>query len=67
MYNIDLLKKFNSCPIGFSNHSIDNDVAKSAILLGATIIEKHTFLLTIKKVLTQNFSLSMKSFEKFRV
>ena len=30
MHNIDLLKKFN-CPIGFSDHSIDNDVAKSAI------------------------------------
>ena len=41
MYNIDILKKKFKCPIGFSDHSIDDDVAKSAILLGATIIEKH--------------------------
>lgn len=65
MYNIDLLKKKFNCPIGFSDHSIDNDVAKSAILLGATIIEKHISF-DNKKGVDAKFSLSMKKFEKFR-
>ena len=65
MYNIDLLKKKFNCPIGFSDHSIDNDVAKSAILLGATIIEKHISF-DNKKGVDAKFSLITKNFDKFR-
>ena len=38
-------KKFN-CEVGFSDHSIGNSAALTAIGMGATIIEKH---LTLKK------------------
>ena len=42
---VEMRKKFK-CEIGFSDHSLGNSAALSAIALGATIIEKH---LTIKK------------------
>lgn len=38
-----LQKKF-CCTVGFSDHSIENDLAIAAVALGATIIEKHITL-----------------------
>lgn len=39
----DLKKKFPQCPIGYSDHTLPDDMKKLevAVLLGATIIEKH--------------------------
>ena len=41
MNNLKILKETFDCPIGFSDHSMDNDVVKAAIMMGATIVEKH--------------------------
>lgn len=38
---IHTLQKEFACPIGFSDHSIGNDIALAAVALGASIIEKH--------------------------
>lgn len=35
-----LQKEFN-CPVGYSDHSIGNDIALAAVSLGASVIEKH--------------------------
>ncbi len=43
---IDQMKKKFNCEVGFSDHSIGNSSALTAIGMGATIIEKH---LTLKK------------------
>lgn len=39
----DLKKKFPQCPIGYSDHTLPDDMKKLevAVLLGATIVEKH--------------------------
>ena len=42
--NIKILKNKFNCVIGFSDHSNNNDVMKSAIAAGAEIIEKHVML-----------------------
>ena len=39
--NIKILKEKFNCIVGFSDHSLDNDVVASAIAAGAQIIEKH--------------------------
>lgn len=36
-----LKKKFNNCVIGYSDHTIGNTAAISAVALGARVIEKH--------------------------
>ena len=64
--NIEILKNKFDCPIGFSDHSIDDDVVKSAISLGATIVEKHISL-NNKKGIDSKFSLILKNFNKFRI
>ena len=56
-----LIEKYK-CAIGFSDHSIGLHAAKTAIALGATIIEKHLNSMMIKHQLTsffcKNFSCS---------
>lgn len=42
--NIKILKDKFNCVIGFSDHSNNNDVMKSAVAAGAEIIEKHVML-----------------------
>ena len=42
--NIKILKDKFNCVIGFSDHSNNNDVMKSALAAGAEIIEKHVML-----------------------
>ena len=44
------------CDIGFSDHSIGLDAAKTAIALGATIIEKHFKLDDDKTSIDSHFS-----------
>ena len=65
MNNIEILKKNFRCRVGFSDHSEDFDVAKSAVMMGATIIEKH---ISIDKNtgIDSKFSLIIKDFKRFR-
>ena len=63
--NIKILKKFK-CRIGLSDHSKDNIVAKTAVALGAEIIEKHIGLKNQKKGLDIEFSLKGKEIKKFK-
>jgi len=39
--SISLLKKKFSCPIGYSDHSIDKNIPIFAVMAGAKVIEKH--------------------------
>ncbi len=65
MNNIKILKETFDCPIGFSDHSTDNDVAKAAIMMGASIIEKHISI-DSKRGTDSKFSLVAKDFSNFR-
>jgi len=42
--NITLFKKRYPYPVGFSDHSVSNNMSVAAVALGATIIEKHLTL-----------------------
>ena len=65
--NIKVLKeKFKSCTIGLSDHSLNDDVAKIAVSLGAKIIEKHIALENQKVGLDINFSLKGKKIKEFK-
>ena len=58
--NIQFLKKHFNCPIGFSDHSLNSNVAKQAALLGAEIFEKHV---AIKNVKSPDYNFSLKENE----
>ena len=65
--NITILKnKFKKCTIGLSDHSLNDDVAKIAISLGAKIIEKHIALDDQKKGLDIEFSIKGKEILLFK-
>ena len=65
--NITILKnKFKNCTIGLSDHSLNDDVAKIAISLGAKIIEKHIALDDQKKGLDIEFSIKGKEILLFK-
>ncbi|RPG99781.1 MAG: pseudaminic acid synthase [Candidatus Pelagibacter sp. TMED118] len=57
--NIKILKKKFNCVIGFSDHSNNNDVMKSAIAAGAEIIEKHVKLDNNKDTPDKEFSIEI--------
>lgn len=65
MNNLKILKETFDCHIGFSDHSMDNDVVKAAIMMGATIVEKHISI-DSKTGIDSNFSLTLKDFNDFR-
>jgi pseudaminic acid synthase len=58
--NIQFLKKRFKCPVGFSDHSLNSNVAKQAALLGAEIFEKHV---AIKNVKGPDYNFSLKESE----
>tara|TARA_B100000886_G_scaffold337016_1_gene296906 strand:+ start:269 stop:1303 length:1035 start_codon:yes stop_codon:yes gene_type:complete len=64
--NIKILKKKFKCRIGLSDHSKNNIVAKTAVALGAEIIEKHIGLKNQKKGLDIEFSLKGEEIQKFK-
>ena len=65
--NITILKnKFKNCTIGLSDHSLNDDVAKIAISLGAKIIEKHIALDNQKKGFDIEFSIKGKEILQFK-
>lgn len=41
---LGLRERFSDCPIGFSDHTIGDEVAIGAVALGAAVIEKHLTL-----------------------
>jgi pseudaminic acid synthase len=55
--NIEIMKKRYKCPIGFSDHSLDNKLSSLAVAKGATIFEKHIALKNQKKGFDIEFSL----------
>lgn len=44
LYRIEVLRSFYGIPVGFSDHTCSNVVAKTAVAMGARIIEKHIIL-----------------------
>ena len=64
--NILLLKNKFNCEIGFSDHSNDVNIAKTALAIGATIFEKHIALDNQKKGFDIEFSLKGKEIKKFK-
>ena len=64
--NIEILKNKFKCRVGLSDHSKDNIVAKTAVALGAEIIEKHIALKNQKKGLDIEFSLKGQEIKKFK-
>ncbi len=62
--NLHILKKKFNCVIGFSDHSNDDNVVKSAIAAGAEIIEKHVMLNNNKKTPDSEFSIKVNKIEK---
>ena len=64
--NISILKKRFNCPIGFSDHSRDSEIAQIAISKGAQIVEKHIALENQKTGFDINFSLRGKEIKLFR-
>ena len=64
--NIEILKKKFNCPIGFSDHSINNSIAMMAISKGARVIEKHIALDDQKDGLDIDFSIKGKEIKKFK-
>ena len=65
--NITIMKeKFKDCVIGLSDHSLDSDICKIAVSVGAKIIEKHIALSGQKKGLDLAFSLKGKEIKQFK-
>ena len=57
---INFLKERYKCKIGFSDHSIDNSIAKAAVVAGAEIFEKH---IALKNVRGPDYKFSLKGKE----
>ncbi len=55
--NIKILKDKFNCKVGFSDHSLGNNIAYSATLAGAVIFEKH---IAIKNVKSPDYKFSLK-------
>lgn len=64
--NIKILKDKLKCKIGFSDHSNNNSIASTAVVLGAEIIEKHIALPNDNTSPDVKFSLKGKEINKFR-
>jgi len=64
--NIKILKEKYNCRIGLSDHSLDQNVAITAIGAGAEVVEKHIALERQKKGLDIKFSLKGKEIKKFK-
>ncbi len=61
---INFLKKRYKCKIGFSDHSLDNSIAKAAVIAGAEIFEKHIALKNVKGP-DYKFSLKGKEIKRY--
>ena len=63
---IGYLKKKYKCPVGFSDHTTSELAAKVAVVLGATIIEKHFKLDDDKTSVDAFFSLNISKLSNFK-
>ena len=61
-----ILKSKYKCEIGFSDHSNNDEIAKLAFSLGATIFEKHIALENQKIGFDIKFSLKGKQIQNFK-
>lgn len=64
--NIKILKDKFKCRIGFSDHTINSDIACAAVAAGAEVIEKHIAIGGQKKGLDVEFSLKGKEILNFK-
>ena len=64
--NIKILKKKFNCPVGLSDHSIDNNIAVAAVSAGAEIFEKHIACIESKKSPDFKFSLYKEEIGTYR-
>lgn len=64
--NIEIIKKRFGCTVGFSDHSMDNRIAFSAVLMGADVVEKHIALHNQKKSHDIEFSIKGNEIKNFR-
>ncbi len=65
LMNIDLLKKKFNCNVGLSDHSLDNSISSTAVVLGASVFEKH-IALSKEKGLDSHFSLVGKEIYEYK-
>ena len=65
LMNINLLKKKFNCNVGLSDHSLDNSISSTAVVLGARVFEKH-IALNKKKGLDSHFSLVGKEIYEYK-
>ena len=66
MNNLIYLKQEFKCDVGLSDHSKDNEIAKAAYLIGATLFEKHFALDRQPESPDIKFSLNEKEFKNFK-
>ena len=64
--NIKIMKRKFNCAVGFSDHSIDSNVAFAAVAIGAEVVEKHIALSNQKKGFDLKFSLKGGQINKFK-
>ncbi|MCG8527103.1 MAG: pseudaminic acid synthase [Opitutales bacterium] len=65
LQGIRTLKSMFALPVGLSDHSLTDEVAVTAVGLGATIFEKHLKLEEAKSTADDAFSLTPSEFEKW--
>jgi len=63
---ITMLKKKYNCPVGFSDHTLGFESAKTAVSLGSTIIEKHFKLDTDTSSIDEHFSARLSDLKNFK-
>ena len=64
--NINILKQKFKCRVGFSDHSLDDTIAMTAVASGAEVIEKHIALEDQNKGLDIKFSIKGKKIKNFK-
>ena len=64
--NINILKQKFKCRVGFSDHSLDDTVAMTAVASGAEVIEKHIALEDQYKGLDIKFSIKGRKIKNFK-
>ncbi len=63
--NIHILKKKFNCKIGFSDHSLNSNIAFAAVACGAEVVEKHIALKNQKKGFDIKFSIKGTEIKNF--